>query len=575
MTTTDNTAPQITSEQGNSDVLANAVESEAPIEATLSGGIDRRHDLDALRAIAMLLGIGLHGVMSFMPLPAGAWPVQDIHQSDGYVVFMSMIHGFRMPLFFVISGFFTAMLWRKRGLGKLVEHRTKRILLPLILGMFTIVPAVWVVSIAAAVSGEAKPAQVAESADVWTAAAENDVASLAVLLQEGADVNALDSKYGAPPLTIAAWHGHTDVMERLMEADADVEARSRDGNVALHGAVFFGQVDATRLLLKAGADPNQTNPRGETPLQSAYADWGTTAYIAGMVAVELDQQELESSREELITMLTPLTGEGNDEVEEASQGEQFVWGMLFGFPVFHHLWFLAFLCWFVLAFVVYAFVLDKLNWDPPRWLSASAVSYLWLVPLTFLAQSKMSMFGPDTSVGLLPMPHVLAYYAIFFFFGALYFDADDSEGRMGRAWKLTLPLSLFVVFPVAFGLMPGGFLANQVGDGLRQTLCVSLQAVYVWLMTFGLMGLFRSLFSSENKKLRYVSDSSYWLYLVHLPLIMAGQWLVRDWPIPSLLKLLLVCFVTTVLMLISYQYCVRYTPIGTLLNGKRSRVSAA
>ena len=38
----------------------------------------RYHDLDALRAFAMLLGIVLHGAISFFPMPI--WPAQDLHQ---------------------------------------------------------------------------------------------------------------------------------------------------------------------------------------------------------------------------------------------------------------------------------------------------------------------------------------------------------------------------------------------------------------------------------------------------------------------------------------------------------------
>ena len=75
----------------------------------------RYHDLDALRGFAMLLGIVIHGLMSFMPIPLPGFP-QDINQNPevfGYV--FNFIHGFRMQLFFLISGFFTAMLWRKQG----------------------------------------------------------------------------------------------------------------------------------------------------------------------------------------------------------------------------------------------------------------------------------------------------------------------------------------------------------------------------------------------------------------------------------------------------------------------------
>ena len=104
----------------------------------------RWHDLDALRGFAMLLGIGLHAALAFFPL---FWPVQDRHASfDGpFDEFVVTVHGFRMPLFFLLSGFFTTMLWRRRGLGSLVWHRVRRIGLPLALGMITVVPAIdWV-----------------------------------------------------------------------------------------------------------------------------------------------------------------------------------------------------------------------------------------------------------------------------------------------------------------------------------------------------------------------------------------------------------------------------------------------
>ncbi len=103
---------------------------------------ERRHDLDALRAVAMLLGVGLHGAMSFADVP---WVVQDTRQNDAFGVFVAAVHGFRMPAFFVMSGFFTAMLWRQRGLVTLLRHRFRRIFLPLLLGLFTVVPAVnWI-----------------------------------------------------------------------------------------------------------------------------------------------------------------------------------------------------------------------------------------------------------------------------------------------------------------------------------------------------------------------------------------------------------------------------------------------
>ena len=104
----------------------------------------RYHDLDALRACAMLLGIVIHGLMSFIPVPLPGVP-QDINQNpEVYVYVFNFIHGFRMQLFFMVSGFFTAMLWRKQGLRKLFKHRAKRILVPLIIAT----PIMWILTIA-------------------------------------------------------------------------------------------------------------------------------------------------------------------------------------------------------------------------------------------------------------------------------------------------------------------------------------------------------------------------------------------------------------------------------------------
>ena len=129
--------------------------------------------------------------------------------------------------------------------------------------------------------------------------------------------------------------------------------------------------------------------------------------------------------------------DGADSIGSGSLGERVRELQLI--PFFHHLWFLWFLCWLVLGFALWAAVVDR--WDlngPPNWLIVSPVRFLWLILLTMIPQwfmgRIMPVFGPDTSSGLVPIPHVLAYYAIFFGFGVLYYDADDDGGRTGRWW---------------------------------------------------------------------------------------------------------------------------------------------
>ena len=109
-------------------------------------------------------------------------------------------------------------------------------------------------------------------------------------------------------------------------------------------------------------------------------------------------------------------------------------------PIFHHLWFLWYLCWLVVLFAFYAMVADARQWrGPPRWLIATPVRYLWLLPLTMVPQALMGLlpgaseFGPDTAIGFIPAPHILAYYSVFFGFGVLYFDCDDSDPLINPA----------------------------------------------------------------------------------------------------------------------------------------------
>ena len=68
-----------------------------------------------------------------------------------------------------------------------------------------------------------------------------------------------------------------------------------------------------------------------------------------------------------------------------------------------------------------------------------------------------------------------------------------------------------------------------------------------------------------------MADSSYWCYLASLPPIVFFQFLALSWNIPGPLKFAFVSVATIALLLLTYQFGVRYTVIGRLLNGPRSK----
>ena len=182
-------------------------------------------------------------------------------------------------------------------------------------------------------------------------------------------------------------------------------------------------------------------------------------------------------------------------------------------------------------------------------------------------------FGPDESTGLIPTPHVLAYYAIFFGFRrTTYTEAPERLTGWAVAGRIQLPLALMVL-PIALALalhFPWG--RELAGDeGTRRLLASLGEVLYTWLMVFGLIGLSEKVLNRERPRVRYASDSSYWLYLVHLPLIIIGQAMLRNANLPAAFKITLLVVIVTAILLISYQFLVRYTWIGRLLNGPRAR----
>lgn len=94
-------------------------------------------------------------------------------------------------------------------------------------------------------------------------------------------------------------------------------------------------------------------------------------------------------------------------------------------------------------------------------------------------------------------------------------------------------------------------------------------AIAVWLWTFGLIGLSLKAWSKESRVRRYIADASYWVYLIHLPIVMAAQVWVSQWALAAELKFALILFLSVPLMFFSYEVLVRYTFIGRMLNGNK------
>lgn len=97
-----------------------------------------------------------------------------------------------------------------------------------------------------------------------------DLRIVQLLLIHGADVAAMDSRYGNTVLHYAAKNQNTDVIEFILDQGFPIESSSEEDYSALHHAARSGNFKACEILLRRGAMVNRRSSKtNETPLSLA------------------------------------------------------------------------------------------------------------------------------------------------------------------------------------------------------------------------------------------------------------------------------------------------------------------
>ncbi len=120
-----------------------------PLSNALSSTTEpqRYYAFDGLRAAMMLFGLVLHSAIGYVTFPTDrTWPFKDSHPSAFFDLLVMFIHSFRMPVFFVIAGFFAAFLYTTRGADSFFRNRVQRIALPLTCAWIILFPLIIIAS---------------------------------------------------------------------------------------------------------------------------------------------------------------------------------------------------------------------------------------------------------------------------------------------------------------------------------------------------------------------------------------------------------------------------------------------
>lgn len=250
------------------------------------------------------------------------------------------------------------------------------------------------------------------------------------------------------------------------------------------------------------------------------------------------------------------------------------------FPLLH-LWFLYVLLILYAAAVTVRAVLVRMDrHDRLRRLVDSAVRALlgpWAAAFLaapvalglYLHPYWLMWFGvPTPDASLYPSRAALVTYGLAFGLGwVVQRQADSILPRWTRdwPWHLSLGVGGTAVCLMLTSLEP---LLVPVPQGMRKLGFAFSYAVALWGLTLASVGLGLRFLGRYSPRRRYLADASYWIYLAHLPLIMALQWMVAEWILPWPIKLLVILAAAMGLLLLSYRFLVRPTFVGAALNGR-------
>jgi glucans biosynthesis protein C len=112
-----------------------------------------------------------------------------------------------------------------------------------------------------------------------------------------------------------------------------------------------------------------------------------------------------------------------------------------------------------------------------------------------------------------------------------------------------------------------GVHAPTVAEG-KVPLYAYAYSVALVSVTLAFVGLGLRWWGRPRPLIRYVADASYWMYLMHLPLVMALQAVAVNLDTHWLLEFAMINAITIAVLLMSYQGFVRSSWIGALLNGR-------
>jgi glucan biosynthesis protein C len=243
------------------------------------------------------------------------------------------------------------------------------------------------------------------------------------------------------------------------------------------------------------------------------------------------------------------------------------------FVSFFHAWFLYYLLIFIATAPLLEYAVKMLErrgalayirqWTGSVWgLPACAV----LTALTLIPFDAATVAVNDKPF-FVNVP-ALIYYGLFFALGYLFFHCrnilDTFKAHTGTYGILAFVF--FIWFAIPAGMAGAGSTSLAV-----LTISKFFAGLSTWCFIYWLCGLFLKRFNEDTPRTRLLAQSAYWVYLLHMPVILFLGNVLLNLPvdISAYGRFVVNMLVTTYVCFATYRLVVRGTWIGALLNGRR------
>ncbi len=249
-----------------------------------------------------------------------------------------------------------------------------------------------------------------------------------------------------------------------------------------------------------------------------------------------------------------------------------------------HLWFLYNLIWFCLAAALFArfkskFITGIFN------IFFSSPFYIWILPLLMVpALFSVPVPSPPPS-SFIPRLWSFSYYGVFFLLGWHFFYHRDYLDKFKKHLSAIIIFSITATVLYLYLPPMAEAYRNSIPSGEAQKLIsaynlylklalVILEAYLSVFLTIIALVLGKRYLNFSNRFMRFISDSSYWIYLIHWPLVTFIQVFFVTAAFSGYFKFALSTGIMLGIGLLTYRYMVRYTFIGTMLNGEKVKGEA-